>query len=299
MTLPAISRRQISQALALATIACRTGAPSSTHLPPSRTALSRLRELEAQSGGRLGVAWQIVGGGERLGYREQELFPMCSTFKLPLVAAILARVDTQRESLSRRVPYDESALLEYAPVTRKHVSDGAMTIEALCEAAVSLSDNTAANLLLQTLGGPPGLTEFFRSLGDATSRLDRTEPLLNTAFPGDQRDTTSPAAILGTMHHILVGETLREPSRQRLLTWLEQSPTGRSRLRAGLPKGWRAGDKTGTGENGATNDIAIAWPPSGAPLLIAAYTVGSPQSPEQRSATLAEVARVVTAPSSP
>lgn len=255
---------------------------------------SRLAELERRSGGRLGVAW-LDSARAPVGYRDDERFPMCSTFKLPLVAAVLARVDAGQESLGRVVRYDASALLEYAPVTRERVAEGGMTVAALCEAAISLSDNTAANLLLETLGGPPGLTAFFRSHGDATSRLDRTEPMLNTALPGDARDTTTPGAMRDVVHRILATEqALTEPSRKRLLGWLERTSTGLGRLRAGLPKGWRAGDKTGTGENGATNDVAIAWPPSDAPIVIAAYSIGSAESLEQRSESLAEVARIVT-----
>jgi beta-lactamase class A len=170
-----------------------------------------------------------------------------------------------------------------------------MTVQDACDASVTWSDNTAANLLLETLGGPPGLTSFFHSLGDDVSRLDRTEPMLNTALPNDERDTTTPWAMLGVSRQVLLGSTLREPSRRLLHTWLERSTTGRSRLRAGLPEGWRAGDKTGTGEHGATNDVAVAWQPSGAPLLIAAYSAGSALPAEQRSQTLADVARIVTA----
>lgn len=289
-----LSRRSVLRVFALGAAGC---APPRAASPAAGTGSvsARLADLERRSGGRLGVAWSNAASRTVSGHRQNERFPMCSTFKLPLVAAVLQRVDAERESLDRVVRYDASALLEYAPVTRDHVQRGGMTVEGLCEASVSLSDNTAANLLLDTLGGPPALTSFFRSLGDAVSRLDRTEPLLNTALPGDERDTTTPAAMLGLVVEILVSSrALSATSQKRLLGWLEQSPTGRSRLRAGLPGGWRAGDKTGTGENGATNDVVIAWPPAGGPLVIAAYSIGSPQSPEQRSETLAEVARIVT-----
>ncbi len=287
------SRRQLLQGIPLALVGCSRSAPLGSL--PSKTEAS-LADLERRSGGRLGVAWLEGGSGSGSGYRQNERFPMCSTFKLPLAAAVLQRVDAGQESLSRVLPYDAAALLEYAPVTRQNVARGGMSVEALCEAAVSVSDNTAANLLLETLGGPAGLTAFFRSVGDATSRLDRTEPWLNTALEGDERDTTTPSAMLGAVGHILLGPTaLSEASRTRLRGWLEQSTTGLTRLRAGLPSGWRVGDKTGTGEHGATNDVAVAWPPSGAPWLIAAYSWGSARSVEQRAETLAEVARLVTA----
>jgi beta-lactamase class A len=228
-----------------------------------------------------------------VGYRAGEHFPMCSTFKLPLVAAVLKRVDAGEESLARRIAYDASALLEYAPVTREHVSEGGLSVEALCEASITLSDNTAANLLLETLDGPRGLTSFFRLMGDSTSRLDRNEPMLNTAIPGDERDTTTPSAMLGMMQELLVGDALSNVSKQRLLGWLMATKTGLERLRAGLPAEYRAGDKTGTGNHGATNDLAIAWPPSQPPILIAAYSCGSNASAERLSHVLAQAARLV------
>ena len=218
---------------------------------------------------------------------------MCSTFKLPLVAAVLKRVDAGEESLGRHVAYDEAALLEYAPVTREHVSEGGMSVEALCEASITLSDNTAANLLLETVGGPSGLTDFFRTIGDSTSRLDRNEPMLNAAIPGDERDTTTPSAMLGMMQQLLLGHVLGGASKERLLGWLIATKTGLKRLRAGLPADYRVGDKTGTGNNGVTNDLAIAWPPSKPPILIAAYSWGSTASTERLSDALARAARIV------
>ncbi|RYZ07782.1 MAG: class A beta-lactamase [Myxococcales bacterium] len=285
-----LNRREALRTLGL--VVCGCARPAAPPLPDVH---SRFAALEERSAGRLGVAAVDAGTGWRIGRREGERFPLCSTFKLPLVAAVLRRVDAGQESLSRVIPYDAGALLEYAPVTREHVAQGGLSVEQLCEASVSLSDNTAANLLLETLGGPAGLTAFFRSLGDETSRLDRNEPTLNTALPADERDTTTPAAMVALLSRILVASsTLSDASRARLVDWLVRSPTGRTRLRAGLPRGWRAGDKTGTGENGATNDVAIAWPPGRAPLLICAYSIGSLQSGDQRAETLAEVARIVT-----
>jgi beta-lactamase class A len=219
---------------------------------------------------------------------------MCSTFKLPLVAAVLQRVDAGQEQLGRHVTYDQAAVLEYAPTTSQHVSDG-LSVEQLCEASIVVSDNTAANLLLETLGGPPGMTRFFRSIGDATSRLDRNEPMLNTAIEGDERDTTTPSAMLASMNELLLGSALSVASRERLQGWLVATTTGSKRLRAGLPPGFRAGDKTGTGNNGATNDLAIVWPKAKPPLLIAAYSVGSSASTEGLSEMLASVARLIVA----
>lgn len=260
---------------------------------PAPEADARFAELERSVGGRLGVAALDTGSERRVGYRAGERFPMCSTFKLPLVAAVLKRVDTGEESLGRRLAYDAALLLEHAPVTREHVSEGGMSVEALCEASITVSDNTAANLLLETLGGPSELTAFFRTIGDSTSRLDRNEPMLNSAILGDERDTTTPRAMLGTMQELLLGNVLSTASKERLLGWLLATKTGLKRLRAGLPADYRAGDKTGTGENGTTNDVAIAWPPSKPPILIAAYSWGSTASTERLSNVLAQAARLV------
>lgn len=255
------------------------------------TAFSR---LESSGGGRLGVAALDTGSRKTVGYRENERFAMLSTFKFALCANVLQRVDSGAEALTRRVAYGASDLLHYAPVTRAHVAQGGMTVEALCAAAMEHSDNTAANLLLASVGGPTRLTHFVRALGDSTTRFDRTEPTLNTAIPGDERDTTTPRAMLALMHRILLGgHVLSEASRARLNGWLAANTTGETRLRAGLPKDWRVGDKTGTGDNGASNDIAIVRPPGREPLLVVAFSAYAPGPQERRDATIAEVAKIV------
>jgi beta-lactamase class A len=231
--------------------------------------------IEADFGGRLGVMARDTGNGDEMLYRVDERFAMCSTFKWVLTAMILSQVDRSEIALDRQVSYGAGDLLDYAPVTRKHASAGAMTVEALCRAAVTVSDNTAANLLLKLAGGPAGLTAFLSDCGDTVTRLDRYEPELNTNLAGDERDTTTPRAMLGTMDSILLGEVLSAASRRHLIGWLKETTTGRTRLRAGLPQGWLAGDKTGTGENGAANDVAIVWPPGREPILIASYLSGS------------------------
>ncbi|HVE17279.1 MAG TPA: class A beta-lactamase [Chthoniobacterales bacterium] len=233
--------------------------------------------LEAAHGGRLGVAALDTGNGQRVGYRADERFAMCSTFKLLLAAAVLARVDAGEESLDRKVTYREADLLSYAPITRKHLP--AMTVGELCAAAIQYSDNTAANLLLRTLGGPKGLTHYLRSSGDKVTRLDRIEPELNSNLPGDERDTTTPAAVVGTMRRLLVGKALSKASSAQLNLWLVGNTTGDKRLRAGVAPAWKVGDKTGTGGLGAANDVAIVWPKEGsAPWLVAVF-----YSPRRRS----------------
>lgn len=228
-------------------------------------------------GGRLGVAAIDLASGRRMALDPDARFAHCSVFKLPLAAAILARVDQGALALDRRVPFTAADLLDYSPVTRSRLKEGGMTVAALCEAAVTVSDNAAANLLLPLVGGPAGLTRWARQQGDTVSRFDRDEPGLNTNLPGDPRDTTSPAAMLSLVRHVLIGEGLSPASRERLTGWLVASSTGGNRLRRGFPAGWRAGDKTGTGGRGATRDVAIAWPRPGAAPLIVTCFVDAPQ----------------------
>lgn len=252
----------------------------------------QLAEIECGIGGRLGVAALDTGTGRKLAYRSSELFAMCSTFKFLLAACILKKADTGNEDLKRSIAYTQKDLLEYAPVTRAHVQEGAMTVGDLCAAAIEVSDNTAANLLLAQLGGAVGLTLFIRSLGNQVTRLDRIEPDLNSALPGDPRDTTSPAAMLDSMEKILTGSVLSAANRTRLASWLEQSTTGKKRLRAGFPADWRAGDKTGTGARGAVGDVGIFWPPGKPPILVAAYLMEGNATADEREQAIAAVGRL-------
>jgi beta-lactamase class A len=255
-----------------------------------------IKKIEAQAGGgRLGVAALDTATGRRIEYHAQERFPMCSTFKLLAVAAVLHRVDRQQDRLDRFVPYTQRDILEYAPITKQHLSEGGMTLEALCAAAIVYSDNTAANLLVQTIDGPAGLTDYARSLGDKMTRLDRVEPDLNSAKPGDVRDTTTPGAMLADMNALLLSDdALSSESRRRLETWLSQNTTGAALVRAGVPPDWSVGDKTGRGANGSTNDIAILRPPNrGAPILLCVYLTESKRSDEEREKVIAEVARAI------
>jgi beta-lactamase class A len=187
-------------------------------------------------------------------------------------------------------------LLDYAPTARQHLARGAMSNEEMCEGAVVLSDNTCANLLLIPAGGPAGFTQFLRTASDSVTRLDRTEPTLNENLPGDERDTTTPEAMARTLQRVLLGDSVLSPaSREKLIGWMIESPTGRERLRAGFPADWSVGDKTGTwnGEHNAANDVAIAWPPNSAPIIIACYLSESIVAPAQRNQAHAEIARLV------
>jgi beta-lactamase class A len=259
----------------------------------SNTLASGLARIEQESGGRLGVAVLDTLSGNRTGHRIDERFPMCSTFKLLAAAAVLARVDAGKEQPDRRIRFEASDIVVNSPVTKERAGGTGMSLTELCEAAMIVSDNTAGNLLLAAIGGPAGLTAYMRSLGDAVTRLDRIEPELNEALPDDPRDTTSPVAMLTNLQTLVLGNVLSAASKERLTGWLIGNKTGDTRLRAGLPKDWRVGDKTGSGERGTTNDVGIVWPPRRAPVLIAIYLTGTPAAAEQRNATLAAVGRAV------
>jgi len=261
---------------------------------------NRILSIEKRTGARIGVAALDTGSGKRLDYRSEERFPMCSTFKFLAVAAILKRVDDGQEKLDRFIPYGAKDILEYAPVTKAHLNDGGMTLAALCAAAIEQSDNTAGNLLLDTIGGPVGLTNFARSFGDEMTRLDRKEPDLNSVSPGDERDTTTPSEMRGDMQRLLLGNVLSESLQHQLEDWLRHNETGTLMVRRGVPKTWKVGDKTGRCGNGETNDIAIIRPPGRAPILLAIYSIGSASaSADDRATTLAEVARTVADSLSP
>ncbi|MBK6464930.1 MAG: class A beta-lactamase [Myxococcales bacterium] len=261
--------------------------PEPLSVPPT------FASIEASVGGRVGVFALDTHSGRALGHRADERFAMCSTFKWVLAAAVLSRVDRKELSLEERVPFGEADLLEYAPVTRKALASGAMSVGDLARAAVTISDNTAANLLLKKVDGPAGLTRFMRSLGDPVTRLDRDEPTLNTNEPGDPRDTTSPRAMVGLMQGLLCGDALSPAGRAQLLDWLRACETGRERLRAGAPADWSVGDKTGTGRRGAANDVAILSPPGRAPVLVAAYLSDGPAPTPTLAAAHADIARRV------
>ena len=265
---------------------------------PTKTgtgAQAALADIEKRSGGRVGVHAIDTASGRALGWRSDERFAMASTFKMLLAAAVLHRHDgAPGGMLDQRLPVRQPDLIAHSPVTATHLADGFITARQACEATVQVSDNAAANLLLPLVSGPAGLTAFLREqCGDAVTRQDRTEPTLNTNLPGDPRDTTTPSAMAQTMRRLLTGQVLSSASREQLIAWLVGATTGMARLRAGLPRDWRTGDKTGTGANGAANDVAITWPPGRAPIVMAVYLSGSGQSSAVLDATHARVAAVV------
>jgi len=243
--------------------------------------------LEAGSGGRLGVCLWNPASGARFGHRMDERFPMCSTFKFLLAAAVLHRAGQGRLSLDRRVPVRDADLLDHSPVTARHAGKD-LTVRDLCRATMTTSDNAAANLLLSLVGEPAGLTAFLRAQGDAVTVTARYEPDANRYAPDDPRDTTSPAAMAGNLQRFVLGDALAPASRRQLADWLIDNGTGDARLRAGLPRGWRVGDKTGSNGRDTTNDIAVLWPPrGGAPWVLASYLQGATLDDAGRDGVLA------------
>jgi len=280
--------------------ACSSAAtPAANAPPPAGPALAAtdipaaLAPIEQKTGGRLGVYALDVETGKTIEHRSEERFAMCSTFKWFLAAQLLTRVDAGQLALTDRLKYGPQDLLEYAPVAKEHVSEGSLTLEELARAAVTVSDNTAANLLLARLGGPRSFTQLAGSLSDTITRLDRNEPALNSNEPNDPRDTTTPRAMVQLMNQVLVGRVLSPASRDRLLSWMQACDTGKKRLRAGMPPDWIVGDKTGTGEHGACNDVAIVLPPSRRAILVACYMSEGNAPLEVLEAAHAEVAREV------
>jgi beta-lactamase class A len=254
-----------------------------------------LAAIQSRVGGRIGAYVLDTQAQLELAFNARERFAMCSTFKLMLGAAVMKSCEAGTLSLDDRLPVRAEEMVPYAPITSTHVAEGSMSVRDLCAAAVTVSDNAAANILLQPIGGPAGLTQFLREIGDRVTRLDRTEVELNTNVPGDPRDTTTPRAMARSMEKVLVGEVLAIRSRQQLMAWTQQSTTGLSRLRAGVPADWKAGDKTGNGRNGAANDLLIAWPPGRSAVIAAVYMSESKQPISALDQAHAEIGRLVAA----
>ncbi|MEU7474171.1 class A beta-lactamase [Streptomyces sp. NPDC044984] len=257
--------------------AARTGSTSSSGSGPElrRT----LRELEESYAGRIGAVGIDLGTGRTVGYRADERFPFNSMFKVFACAAVLHEARTSRPGLMDEVvrwkPSDMTGLTGNSPETTEYTDTG-MTPAQLCRAGITKSDGFAGNMLLERIGGPRGLTDFFRTIGDRVSRLDRPEPRLTEWQPGEKRDTTTPAAAARTFAELTTGSILHTRDRARLVGWLKASLTGADRIKAGIPPDWAVGNKTGTGgasNHGTANDLAIVWPPgSNAPIVLAVFT---------------------------
>jgi|SRR5580698_6979826 beta-lactamase class A len=279
------TRRSVIAAAASVPFAARAGDDTS----------GLIAEIEKRVGGRLGVAVLDTATGRRIGHRAGERFAMCSTFKLLLAGAVLHQVDTGREKLDRWMAYGKKDILPVSPVAEANLAKGGMTLARMAQAIIEDSDNTSANALIALLGGPQAVTAYARSLGDPATRLDRTELALNTAIAGDPRDTTTPDAMLDDLNRLTLGGALSRASRDKLTAWLIACKTAAARIPAGLPKTWKSGNKTGTGGNGATNDVAIIWRPGRKPLLLSVYFTESKIAFADREQVIAEVAGIVSA----
>ena len=282
--------------------AAASAAISTTSLAKQKSrrldATARIQALETGQA-RLGVCFLDTATGEVTGTRIEERFAMCSSFKLGMIAACLREADHGRLDLDEVLPYSESDMLEWAPVTRKNLAHGGMTIAALAQAAQEQSDGVAANLLVRRLGGPARVTEKFREMGDKVTRLDRYEPDLGLVLSADTRDTTSPLSMARLVRRVTTGDALHQDSRDRLMGWMISTKTGAGRLRAGVPREWRTGNKTGTGRVAGTtnkvNDFAITFPPQRSPIIIAAYFDSgefTEQTESRHEAVLAEVGKI-------
>ena len=247
--------------------------------------------IEQRIGGRVGVALVGADGEFLFGHRSDERFAMCSTFKLALSAAVLEAVAAGDLALDDVVTFGPEDILDYAPAVEEHAAEGQMTVGQLAAAISTLSDNSAANLLLERIGGPGAMTAFFRRHGDEVSRLDRTEPELNENAPGDERDTTSPEAMAGLVQRLVLGDALDPDQRDQLAAWAVANETGDNRIRAGIPAGWRVGDKTGSCGT-AYNDVGIVWPPDAAPFVLAVYVDRPSAEAAEVEAAIAELGQL-------
>lgn len=279
------TRRHLLLALASLPLASAAG-PA----PERQAEHPALIALEGELRGEIGLAAIDSASGRTVGHRQDQRFPMCSTFKTVLAAAMLARADAVAGLLDKRLALPKESFVSYSPITGKHAGD-AMSVADLCAAALQYSDNTAANTLMRELGGPSALTRYARTLGDERFRLDRWETELNSAIPGDERDTTTPWAMAQTLRKLLLRDGLAPARQSQLREWMLGNTTGDSRIRAAVPAGWRVADKTGTGSYASASDIAVIYPPDRAPLVLAIYTRQPAKDAEARSDIIAQAAK--------
>lgn len=289
-----IDRRLFVAAAAAFAAGCARGGAPAPEADPALDARFGAIRATLGPGGRLGVAAIDTGSGRALRFDAESRYAMASTFKLPLAGAVLALADRGEVSLDEELPFAPGDPLDNSPTVEANLARGRLPVRQLCAAIVERSDNSAANMLLRRIGGPEALTATIRGWGDEVTRLDRYEMALNSNLAGDPRDTTSPAAMAGLAARLVAGDALSEESRTRLSTWLKKAVPGPDRLPAGLPAPpWLVGHKTGTGSNGAVNDVAIAWRSGRAPVVIACYQSGGDALLPARAAAHASVARLV------
>ncbi|WP_026068256.1 class A beta-lactamase [Halomonas smyrnensis] len=295
--MPTLSRRQVLGTISAAGAMLAVGQPAFASASTSSSGAAdlerQLGELERSADDRVGVALMNVATGAVASHRGHERFLFNSTGKCFIAAAVLARVDEGRETLDRRIVIEEGDLVGWTPVTEKRLGEPGLTVAELCQAAVAWSDNAAANALIESVGGPEAVTAFLRAIGDDTTRLDRVEPALNTHdHPGDERDTTTPLAMMATLRTLLLGDALSPSSRHQLASWMIEGKVGDARLRAGMPSSWLVGEKTGTNGVGNASDIGIAWPGDRGAVIAVAYTFMPNATGAERDETIAAVGRL-------
>lgn len=243
---------------------------------------------EATLGARVGMAVR-TGGGVAFAYRGDERFPLDSTHKAFSCAALLAKAERGETSLQARRIIVATDIVPYSPITQNRIAPASMSLAEHCAAALGYSDNTAANVVMEAVGGPQGVTDYFRKLGDEVSRLDRLEPDLNEAEPADPRDTTTPAAAAADLDKLLLGDALKPTSREQLKQWMRDDKVAGPLLRASLPDDWQIADKTGSGGHGSRGIVAAVWPPGRGAVVVAIYLADTPAPIEARNAAIARL----------
>lgn len=284
-----MNRRKVAGALGLALV----GWPAYLAGQENNALLAKVDDIAARLQARLGVVALDHETSRRFERNADLLFPLTSTFKAFAAAALLARVDAGREELSRRIRFSTDTLVTYSPITETRVGDAGMTLGEICEAACAVSDNTAGNLLLQAIGGPSGLTDFMRGVGDGVTRLDRVETILNEGTPGDPRDTTSPRAAVASLDKLLLGHVLSETSRGILKKWMLGNKVAGPLLRSGIPADWQIADRSGAGGHGSRAIIAAIWPPNRKPVVVAIFITETQASMDDRNAAVAELGKAM------
>lgn len=270
-----------------------TGCSLSAHAAfDQQTLQKKIEMLENKSGGKLGLTIVDTSDGTTYSWRGDEKFPLCSTSKVMVVAAILKKSESDTNLLAKKITINKSDMVNYNPITSKYI-DSSMTITELSKAALQYSDNAAMNKLLSYLGGPRYATQFARTIGDKAYRLDRNEPGLNTAIPGDSRDTTTPSAMAETLNKLILGTALKKEQKAKLTEWMKGNTTGLNSIKAGLPAEWTVADKTGSGDYGTTNDVAVIWPKNHAPVILTTYFTQPEKDASARKDVLASAAKLI------
>lgn len=255
--------------------------------------INEIKQVERNLDARVGFAAYDTETGMRWQYNSEERFALSSTFKTLACAALLNRVDEGKEQLNRSVSVSSSDLVTYSPILEKYADSRDITLFELCEATMTTSDNTAANLIMQSLGGPSSITAFARQLGDDVTRLDRWETELNESAPGDERDTTTPSAMIGNLEQLMLGNVLTDESRDQLASWLINNQVADALFRSAVPSDWIIGDRTGAGGFGSRSITAIIWPLERKPVLVAFYITETTASFQERNAAIAQIGRVL------